>query len=88
MVKVIEGNLVLKENTVFWEDIKVNGDIVCEGGLWNIEAWDIQAGDIQAKDIEAGNIKAWDIDARKIKAGKIKAVNIKAWDINIGDTST
>jgi len=55
-MKIIEGNLVLKEDTVFDESIEVRGNIVCEGGPWDIKAWHIKAWDITA-----GNITAWDI---------------------------
>ena len=65
-MKIIKGNLILKENTIFNEDLKVEGNIICEGGLWNIEAGNIKAGNIKARNIEAGNIEAG---------------NIKAWDI-------
>ena len=70
-MKVIKGDLVLEKDTVFDEDIKVEGDIVCKNGRWNINAWNITAGDITAENITAGDINAWNIDAR----------NIRAWDI-------
>ena len=69
--KVIKGDLILKEHFKHDGDLRVEGDIRCENGLW----------DIDARNIDARNIKAWDIDARDIDAGDIDARNIKAGDI-------
>ena len=95
-MKVIKGDLVLEKDTVFDEDIKVEGDIVCKNGRWNIDAggitannitanniiaWDIDAWDITANNIIARNITARDITARDIDAWNIDARNIRAWDI-------
>ena len=80
MVKVIEGDLVLKENTTFNEDLIVKGNIRCEGGLWNINARNINARNINALDIDAR-----DIDARDINAGDINAEDINVWNINALD---
>ena len=94
-MKEIEGDLILKENYSIDDNLIVHGNIICEGGLWNInagdiKAWNIEAGDINAIDIDAWNIKAWDIEARdiearNIKAWDIKAGDIKAWNIEAGD---
>ena len=94
-MKTIKGNLILKEDTTFEEDIKVEGNIVCLNGKHNltvkgnIDAWDIDAGNIDAWDIDARNIyawdiDAWDIDAYNIDAWDIDAGNIDAWDIDAG----
>jgi hypothetical protein len=90
MVKVIEGDLVLKENTTFNEDLIVKGNIRCEGGLWNINAQninalDINARNINARNINAQNINALDINARNINARNINARNINALDIDARD---
>ena len=69
MVKVIEGDLVLKKDTVFEDDLNVDGNIT--GGYdlkvkGNIDAWNINARNIDAWNINAWNIDAWNIDAEKI----------------------
>ena len=94
-MKVFEGDLVLKEDTVFDVGIEVKGSIFCSGSLivkGNIKALDINAGNIDAGNINAGNIdaediKAWDINAGNINAWNINAWDIKAWDIKAGDIS-
>jgi hypothetical protein len=76
-MKEIKGDLILTENTTFDDDLKVEGNIRCEGGRWNIKAGNIDAGNI-----DAGDINAWNIDARDINASDINAGNIKAGNIN------
>lgn len=71
-MKIIKGNLELKEDTTFEESITVEGNITCPNGrknlkvAGNIDARDIDARDIDAWDIDAWNIDAWNIDARDI----------------------
>jgi hypothetical protein len=87
----IKGNLVLKEDYSVDEDLIVEGNITCEGGLWdidalnikanNIDVWDIDALNIDALNIKANNIDVWDIDALNINANNIDALNINANNI-------
>jgi hypothetical protein len=82
VTKVFEDDLVLTEDTVFEESIKLEGDIRCENGRHdlkvkgNIDAWSIDAQDIDAQDIDVWNIRAQDIVAQNIDAGYIDAWNI------------
>jgi len=74
-METINKDLILKEDTMFKENIKVNGDIK---GYFNLTV----NGDIDARDINVKNIDAMDIDARDINAGNINAWDIDARDIN------
>ena len=74
--KVIKGDLILKEHFKHDGDLRVEGNIRCENGLWDIDARDINARDIDAWNIDAGDIKAWDIKAWNIDAGDIDAGDI------------
>lgn len=56
MTKTIKGDLILKKNTTFNEDINVEGSIICKGSIWDINAKNINALDIDAWDITAGDI--------------------------------
>jgi len=58
-MKTIKGNLILKEDTTFNEDLKVEGNI---SGYYNLKV----IGDINCRDINCGNIDCWDIDCRDI----------------------
>jgi hypothetical protein len=92
-MKTIKGDLIMKEDMTFDEDLKVEGNILGEGGkkfnlnvkgnlyTKNINARDINARDINARDINARDIDARDINAKDIDAGDINAKDIDARDI-------
>jgi len=100
-MKIIKGDLILKEDTTFNESIKVEGDIKgwfnlrVKGDIdarniyaMDIDAWDIDAWDIYAGDIDARNIYARDIYARNIDAGDIYAGDIYARNIDAQNSET
>jgi hypothetical protein len=67
-MKIIEGDLVLKEDlVVFDESIKVKGNIISKDYKRNLRvAGNINARNINALDIDAVDIIAVDINARNI----------------------
>jgi len=67
-MKTIKGNLILKKDTVIKTDLKVEGNIVCEGGRWNLTV--------------EGNINCGNIDCWNINCGNINCLNIDCWNIN------
>jgi len=78
-METINKDLILIEDAIFNESIKVNGNIQGKYNLTvngDIDAWNIDAGDINAGDIDAGDINAWNINARNINARNIDAWNI------------
>ena len=71
-MKTIKGNLILKKDTVIKTDLKVEGNIVCEGGRWNLTVeGNINCGNINCGNIDCGNINCWNIDCRDINASFI-----------------
>ena len=84
-MKRIKGDLILEKDTVFKEDIVVEGNIKCVNGLWNIKARNIKARNINAWDINVRDINAYNINARDINAGNINAGDINAGNINVGN---
>ena len=83
--KVVEGDLILEEDFKHDGDLKVEGNIICEEGRWNIEAGNIEAGNIEARNIDAWDINAWNINAWNIDAWNIDAGNIEARNIDAGN---
>ena len=57
-MKTIKGDLILKKDTTFKEDLKVEGDIK---GWFDLKV----LGNIDARNINARNIDAWDIICEK-----------------------
>ena len=84
----IDGDLILTKDTLFREDLQINGNIFGENKkrynikiMGNITAWGIHARDIDAMDINVGDIDAVNINARDIDSWKIDAVEINARDV-------
>ena len=84
MAKIIEGNLILDDDTVFDESLEVHGSIIGKNGnRYNLTVnGNISARDMSTWDITAGNITARDITAKDIIAKNITAEDISAWDIS------
>jgi hypothetical protein len=74
-MKVIEGNLVLKENTTFAEDLKVKGNIVCEGGDWDLNCLNLNCWDLNCRNLNCLNLNCGDLDC----------LNLNCWDLDCGD---
>jgi hypothetical protein len=95
-MKIIQGDLVLEDDTTFYESIKVKGNILGKDGnrfslvvhgnitTKNIDAWNIYARNINALNIDAGDINALNIAACNINARHINARNINARNIYAG----
>ena len=83
-MKIIKGNLVLKGDTIFKDDIKVEGNIIGDYNLkvcgdihcWNIDCMDIVCGDIDCLDIDCLDIDCGNIDCMNINCRNIDCVNI------------
>jgi hypothetical protein len=76
-MKIIKGDLVLKENYYIDDDLKVEGNIICEGGLWNLNCGDLKCGDLKC-----WNLKCGDLNCRDLKCWDLNCLNLKCWDLN------
>ena len=72
-MKIIKGDLVLKENTTINDDLKVEGNIRCEGGNWNLDCGDLNCGDLNCWDLDCGNLNFYAI------AIAYKSFKCKSW---------
>ena len=55
-MKVIKGDLILKENTTINDDLKVEGDIRCEGGDWNLNCENLDCGNLNCENLICENL--------------------------------
>jgi len=79
-MKIIKGDLILKEDTIFNESIKVEGSIK---GYFNLNVCgNIVCSNIDCRDIDCGNIDCGNIDCRNIDCGNIDCRNIDCRDID------
>ena len=82
-MKTIKGNLILKKDTVIKTDLKVEGNIVCEGGRWNLTVeGNIDCRNINCLNIDCRNINCLNIDCRNINCRNINCLNIDCGNIN------
>ena len=92
---LFKKDLILEEDTTFYENIEVKGcikgnfNLIVRGNIKafnininNLRAFDIDVWDINAKNIEVWDMRAWDIHAFDINAYDINALDIKAFDIS------
>ena len=84
-IKKIKGNLILKEDFKFDGDLIVEGDIKCEGGIWNINCHNIDCNDINCKNIYCNDINCNNLDCWNIYCHNINCHYIKCWDIDCFD---
>jgi len=89
-MKKIKGDLILEKDTVFEEDLKVEGNIIGKDGnrynltvKGNIDCLDINCWDIDCRDIDCGNINCWDINCEDIDFYAVcvayKTFKCKSW---------
>ena len=71
-MKIIKGDLILKENTTFNEDLKVEGNIICEGGRWDLNCWDLNCKDLNCWDLNCRDLNCWDLNC----------LNLNCWDLS------
>jgi hypothetical protein len=71
-MKVIKGDLVLKENTIINDDVKVEGNVRCEGGIWDLNCRDLNCWDLDCWDLNCRDLNCWDLDCK----------NLNCWNLN------
>ena len=97
-MKIIKGDLILEEDTIFNESIRVKGSIkgyfnlnVCGNidcrdiDCRNIDCRDIVCRNIYCRDIDCGNIDCWNIDCLNIDCGNIDCRDIDCGNIVCGN---
>ena len=60
-MKTIKGDLILKENTIIDDDLTVKGNIICEGGLWNLKCSNLKCWDLKCRDLDCWDLKCRDL---------------------------
>jgi hypothetical protein len=84
----IKGNLVLTENTTYNDNLKVEGNIICEGGTFNLEVFgDLKCWNLKCWDLKCWNLKCWNLncgnlDCGDLNCGNLDCKNLDCWDLN------
>ncbi len=84
-MKIIKGDLVLKENTTIDDDLKVEGNIRCEGGLWNLRCSNLECRDLKCRDLKCSDLDCWDLDCWDLDCWDLKCINLNCSDLNCRD---
>ena len=65
-MKIIERDLVLKENTVIEDDLFVYGNIICEDGNWDLTCNNLTCYNIKCYNLTCYNIKCFDLNCENL----------------------
>ena len=76
-MKVIKGDLVLKENYSIDDDLKVEGNIRCEGGPWNLNCLDLNCWDLNCR-----NLNCWDLNCLYLNCLDLDCRNLNCLDLD------
>jgi len=90
-MKIIKGNLILKEDTTFNEDLIVKGNIICEGGIWDLkcrylkcrdlECWDLECHNLECNDLKCRNLECWDLECRNLECSDLECRDLECGDL-------
>ena len=91
-MKIIKGDLVLKENTIIDDDLKVQGHVRCEGGYWNLTCGDLDCHNLVCHNIDCNkldchNLDCNDIDCHNLVCHNLVCYNLVFYTIAIAYTS-
>ena len=84
-MKEIKGDLVLKKDTRFDENIEVEGDIICEGGLWNLDCRNLDCWDLNCNNLNCNDLKCWNLTCWNLNCNDLDCRDLTCWDLNCRD---
>jgi hypothetical protein len=81
-MKIIKGDLVLKENTTIDDGVKVEGNIRCEGGFWDLNCrdlscWDLDCLDLDCLDLNCLDLNCWNLDCLDLNCWNLDCLDLK-----------
>ena len=76
-MKIIKGDWILKENTTINDDVKVEGNIICEDGCWNLDC----------RDLNCGNLNCGNLDCRDLNCGNLNCGNLNFYAVAVAYNS-
>ena len=81
-MKTIKGDLILTEDFRIDDDLKVNGNIICKGGRWNIICYNIDCDNLNCNNIDCDNLNCKNLDGGNVDCLNINCLNIDCLNIN------
>jgi len=83
-MKTIKGNLILEKDTIFNEDLTVEGNIIgTDGNRYNLTV----KGDLDCRNLDCGNLDCLDLDCldldcRNLDCGNLDCGNLKCLNLD------
>lgn len=84
-MKVIKGDLILTKDTTYTEDLKVEGNIICEGERWNLDCRNLDCWNLNCRDLDCGNLDCLNLNCRDLDCWDLNCRNLNCWDLNCWD---
>jgi len=78
-MKIIHGDLIMKEDLTFHEDLRVEGNIFGKDG----ERFDLNVkGNLNCGNLNCGNLYCWDLECRNLDCGDLNCLNLDCWNVS------
>jgi len=88
-MKIINGNLIMKEDMIFNGDLKVEGNILGKNGnIFNlIVNGDLDCGNLTCKNLNCGDLNCrdldcWNLNCRNLNCRDLICMNLNCNDLN------
>jgi hypothetical protein len=75
-MKVIKGDLVLKEDTIINDDLKVEGNIRCDGGLFNLKCGNLNCWNLNCLDLTCRNLNCGNLNCGNLNCGNLNCLDL------------
>ena len=92
-MKTIKGDLILKKDTTFNEDLKVEGDIkgdfslIVKGDLncSNLNCWDLNCRNLNCSNLNCSNLNCLNLDCLDLDCLDLNCWNLDCWNLKCRD---
>ena len=77
-MKTIKGNLILEKDTIFNEDLTVEGNIIgTDGNRYNLTVkGDLDCRNLDCGNLDCGNLKCLNLDCRNLNCDNLDCLNL------------
>lgn len=74
-MKTIKGDLVLTKNTVFDDDLTVEGNIICRGGCWNLHCLNLYCRNLNCRgNLYCQNLHCWNLNCQNLHCRNLNCI--------------
>jgi len=88
-MKTIKGNLIMKADMTFNEDLKVEGSILGKGGerfnlkiIGDLDCLDLNCKNLNCRNLDCGNLHCWNLNCRNLNCVDLDCGNLHCWNLH------